>query len=184
MADRRRATDEELLGGPNFSVTERTPPGLINIRLLPRTDLIEGVSQTAGVPVPLSPNNFHATAERQLLWLGPDEWLLIAASGEEAGLIAALDEKLGNSFHSVVDVSGQYSVFDVQGPAAGDILNAGCSLDLAVEIFGPGRCAQTLLARATIILMRHDQNNFRLLCRRSYASYVRQWFGAAACLQP
>lgn len=48
-----------------------------------------------------------------------------------------------------------------------------CSLDLHPRRFGPGRCAQTLLARCGAILHQlDDAPSYDLLPRRSYAEYL------------
>ena len=56
------------------------------------------------------------------------------------------------------------------------MLARGCALDLHPSVFPPGSCAQTLLARAQVILYRTDEEAFRLLVRPSFADYVRAWF--------
>jgi sarcosine oxidase subunit gamma len=55
------------------------------------------------------------------------------------------------------------------------VLAHGCALDLHPSVFPPGRCAQTLLARAQVILYRTEEQTFRLLVRASYADYLRAW---------
>ena len=52
---------------------------------------------------------------------------------------------------------------------------SGCSLDLHPSVFPPGRCAQTLLARAQVILYRPERARLRLLVRPSFADYLRAW---------
>ncbi len=53
------------------------------------------------------------------------------------------------------------------------MLAHGCSLDL--DLIPPGGCAQTLLARAQVILYRPDADTFRILVRPSFADYLRAW---------
>ena len=55
------------------------------------------------------------------------------------------------------------------------MLARGCALDLHPSVFPPGRCAQTLVARAQVILYRPDEHTFRLLVRPSFADYLRAW---------
>ena len=43
------------------------------------------------------------------------------------------------------------------------------------SVFPPGTCAQTLLARAQVILYRPDEHVFRLLVRPSFADYLCAW---------
>ena len=118
---------------------------------------------------PVAPNTWAGDA----LWLGPDEWLVVNAT--EADFPDA---------PAAVDVSANRVAFELAG-AARDVLAQGCSLDLRPHVFGPGRCAQTLLARATVILQCMDDDVFRIFVRRSFAPYLRAWLedaiaGAAA----
>ena len=52
----------------------------------------------------------------------------------------------------MTDVSAQRTTLELSAPGARDVLAQGCSLDLHPRAFGPGDCAQTLLARAAVIL--------------------------------
>jgi sarcosine oxidase subunit gamma len=109
---------------------------------------------------PLAPNTVAGDA----LWLGPDEWLVLG--GREQDYPDAW---------AAVDVSANRVCFELSGPAAADVLARGCALDLHPSVFPPGRCAQTLLARAQVILYRTEEQTFRLLVRASYADDLRAW---------
>jgi len=77
---------------------------------------------------------------------------------------------------AVTDVSANRVLFELSGPAARDTLATGCPLDLHPRVFGPGRCAQTLLARTAVIVWQTDAApTFRLLVRASFADHVRRW---------
>jgi sarcosine oxidase subunit gamma len=76
---------------------------------------------------------------------------------------------------AAVDVSANRVCFDLVGDDVEDVLAHGCSLDLHLSVFAPGRCVQTLLAKAQVILHRQDTETFRILVRPSYAPYLRAW---------
>ena len=109
---------------------------------------------------PVEPN----TSAGRAMWLGPDEWLVIDAREEDFPDAAA-----------VIDVSGNRVCLELVGDDAEDVLAQGCSLDLHPSVFAPGRCAQTLLAKAQVILHRREAETFRILVRPSYAPYLRAW---------
>jgi sarcosine oxidase subunit gamma len=109
---------------------------------------------------PVEPN----TAAGDVLWLGPDEWLVLGGREEDYPDAAA-----------AVDVSANRLVFELSGPGAADVLARGCALDLHPAVFAPGRCAQTLLARAQVILHRTETDTFRVLVRPSFAGYLQAW---------
>jgi sarcosine oxidase subunit gamma len=124
---------------------------------------LESQVSVRGEPKPGFPVEPNTTGGRAL-WLGPDEWLVIGArEGDFPDAAAA------------VDVSANRVCFELAGDGVEDVLAQGCSLDLHPTAFAPGRCAQTLLAKAQVILHRRDAETFRILVRPSYAPYLRAW---------
>ena len=116
-----------------------------------------------GEPQPGFPTDPNTTGG-DVLWLGPDEWLVLGCREADFPEAAA-----------AVDVSANRVVLELSGPDAADVLARGCSVDLHPSVFGAGRCAQTLLARAQVILVRDDVDRFRILVRPSFADYLRAW---------
>ena len=116
--------------------------------------------------------------ERSALWLGPDEWLILAAPSDPVA--AALTQRLQPHPHSLVDISHRHTAIELTGPAAADVLNAGCPLDLDTTAFPSGMCTRTVLAKSEMILWRLAGENFRLEVTRSFAPYVRRFLLEAA----
>ena len=106
------------------------------------------------------------------LWLGPDEWLVIAPDNSAAGLIAAAKDKLGDIPASVVDVSHRSAGIEISGPRADDVLNAFATLDLHPSAFPVGMCSRTLFGKAEIVLWRISATSFRIEAFRSFVAYV------------
>ena len=126
------------------------------------------VEAALGFALPATPNTTASGAGRTALWLGPDEWLVVGAPDEEPALEVELAEALGGGLGSVVDLSANRTAIELRGPAARDVLAKGCALDLHTSAFAPGRCAQTLLARAQVILEQRDAAPaYRLFVRGS-----------------
>lgn len=110
----------------------------------------------------------------RLLGLGPDEWLVIGPPGAQdhlAGELAGLP--------AVVDVSGQRTVLSLTGERVRSVLATGCAVDLHPTALPPGRCVQTNLARAQVIIVRH-RDGYWLLARSSFARYAADWLLDAA----
>jgi heterotetrameric sarcosine oxidase gamma subunit len=105
--------------------------------------------------------------DRALLWLGPDEFLLLASQQIEPALNAA----------SLVDVSHRDTALSVSGPRAAWVINAFCALDLHPSAFPVGMCTRTVFGKAEIVLWRTEAETFRIEVARSFAPYV--W----ACLE-
>lgn len=125
-----------------------------------------------GVTLP-EPCTFTSGNGVDLLWMGPDEYLVLAAPGRQAELEAALSRESD----AVVDVSAQRVTVRLTGEHARDVLAHGCSIDL--EVSPPGTCVQTLLARTGIVLMVREEG-FTILVRQSFADYFTAWLADAS----
>ena len=114
------------------------------------------------------------------LWLGPDEYLLLAP--EAANPWPALQAALAGLPHACVDVSQRHAAFEVAGEHAAAALNTGCplDLDLDLEAFPEGHCTRTVFGKAGIILWRTAADRFHVEVWRSFASYVTQLLALAA----
>ena len=135
-------------------------------------------SSLGGLALPLVPNTVTSRGDRRALWLGPDEWLIVGPDGKQA--TEALWVGLSGVFGSIVDVSANRTVLEIRGSKARDLLAHGVAIDLDPRSFGSGRCAQTLLAKAQVILERRDESAFQLYVRTSFANYVASWLLDAA----
>lgn len=125
-----------------------------------------------GVALPTQPMRAAQAGGRAALWLGPDEWLLLAPENERGEVLAAISGALGTGAASLVDISHRQVGFDVTGPGAAEALSVGCPLDLDGAVFSVGMCTRTVLAKAEIVLWRHAPGTFRLDVARSFAPYV------------
>ena len=152
----------------------------LTLRVTPGTPAAEAAGRALGAPLPTTPNTTSAVGDVEVLWMGPDEWLVVAPAGAD-GLVEALDHAVGAEHATVVDVSAQRTAVDVAGADARELLLKGCALDLHPRIFGVGGCAQTLLARAQVVLVpRTDEPAYRVFVRASSAEYVAGWLLDAA----
>ena len=141
---------------------------------------VQAVRQGAGLHLPRKANTASLDAQRQLLWLGPDEWLLKSRDGESSALAGSLRDALKGQHSSVVEVGDGNVTLLVQGPAAGDLLARGCPLDLHARVFTAGCVAQSHVAKAAAtILCIEAGTRFELTVRRSFADYLARWLCAA-----
>jgi len=144
------------------------------------TLLAHAVAAALGCALPTTPNTTASAGERGALWLGPDEWLVVGPPGDERALERELRAAMAGRFGTVVDVSANRTTLELAGARAREVLRKGCSLDLHPRAFGPGRCAQTTLARAQVILEQTDEQPvFRIYVRPSFAGYLVAWLADA-----
>jgi sarcosine oxidase subunit gamma len=124
-----------------------------------------------GITLPTEPNTLNRVGTTLALWLGPDEWLVMDGKRPYPQ-----DDPVAG--WTLVDVAAQRTTIVVAGPAALDLLAHGCALDLADV--APAWCAQTLLARARVVLWGAGPNEVRILVHASFAPYLAAWLLDAA----
>ena len=106
------------------------------------------VGRALDLLLPSEPCTSAARDQISALWLGPDQWLVTCPARDVPGLLASLREALAGVHAAITDVTDGRVAFRLAGPSARDVLAKGCPLDLHPRAFPPGRCAQSLLAKA------------------------------------
>ncbi|WP_330309102.1 MULTISPECIES: sarcosine oxidase subunit gamma family protein [unclassified Streptomyces] len=154
----------------------------VNVRLDAKGAAADAIALALALPLPLEPNTVVRAGELTAVWLGPDEWLVVGPAGTQRDVESRIRAAAGAEPVSVTDVSAQRTTLLVAGPRARDLLAHGCPLDLHPRAFGAGRCAQTTLARAQIVLVARDEpgTGFWVLVRSSFAGYLADWLLDAA----
>jgi sarcosine oxidase subunit gamma len=109
---------------------------------------------------------------RAVLWLGPDEWLLLAPRDGGSSIQSALADALRLQPHSLVDVSHRQVAFELQGRRAAWLLEAQCPLPLNLRDFPVGMCTRTVFAKTEIVLWRVAEYRFHVEVGRSFAQYL------------
>jgi sarcosine oxidase subunit gamma len=148
-------------------------------------DVMARLTKAIGARPPTEPNKAVVSDDgsRHVLWLGPDEWLIVAEPGASPTLEAAIRDAIGDGRGAVIDVSANRTTLSVSGPRARELLAFGCSIDLDERRFKPGMCVQTLLARANVIIVPVGpavEPAFRVFVRPSFAAYLAAWLRDAA----
>jgi sarcosine oxidase, subunit gamma len=119
---------------------------------------------------PTDPNT-ATSGGRDVLWLGPDEWLIVGVPGATTTIRHELEASLSGLQCSVVDVSANRAVIELAGPSRHDLLSSACPIDLHPRSWGDGRCAQSVFGAAQVLL--HEREGVtRLFVRPSFADYV------------
>jgi sarcosine oxidase, subunit gamma len=140
----------------------------------------EAAESALGVRIPSVACRANRAGARAALWLGPDEWLLLAPESDSGAVAVALDVALRDLPHSLVDVSHRQIGCNISGPRAAEVLSSGCPLDLDTRAFPVDMCTRTMLAKAEVVLWRTGEQTFRLEVWRSFAAYVSLFLAEAA----
>ena len=125
-----------------------------------------------GIVLSIEPCRAVSADGRTALWLGPDEWLLLAPPG-------TLDPAISVPGAAVVDIGHRQVGLVLEGPGAADALAAGCPLDLHPSAYPPGMCTRTVFGKAEIVLWRQGEARFHIEVWRSFAGYVHGLLEAA-----
>ncbi len=131
----------------------------------------------AGVKLPWTVCRAETAQGRAALWLGPDEWVLIAPAREERALAGRIGASLGDTPASVVNISDRDVGIAVSGRRAAEAINGYCPLDLSAGAFPVGMCTRTVFGKTGIVLWRTGADQFRIEVARSFAPYI------LACLE-
>ncbi|NCF49198.1 MAG: sarcosine oxidase subunit gamma [Bacteroidetes bacterium] len=165
-------------GKPGLVISEMAHLGKLNLR--GGTDMLATIKSHTGCKILPANNRFETVGDRQLIWLGPDEFLLLCEAGRERELRAELMLGFDGIHAAVTNVTDSLCALNLRGPALRRVLAKGCALDLHPSKFAAGHAAQTLLSHAAITLLAIDQDKFTLICRTSFAPYVADWLEDAA----
>lgn len=137
-------------------------------------EFLQVARTTLGYALPTQPNMVAEGPSSRALWLGPNEWLVVAPLG--SGVAGVLAQGLLGRAVAVTEVGDARAVIGLSGRNARDVLAKSCPLDVHPSSFAPGRCAQTRLAKVGAILeQRDDTPGFEIYVARSVARYAWRW---------
>jgi len=173
----------ELEGGSGAQVTLREIPFLaqIGLRAEPGSPSAVALEWALTGALPTGVGDVTELSEdRHVLWLGPDEFLLIAPDEAEGGtdpaaLTAELSTALGGLPGQVLDLSANRTTLELHGPHAQDVLDKSCRLDLDPVSFPAGSALVTVLGTVNVILWRVEPDTWRILPRSSFAVHTARW---------
>lgn len=172
---------ESPLQGMNIgtvaTVAIRELPGLytIDLRVPPGTSTQSAVVEALGMELPEKPGKalWRSTSGRDkvhALCLAPDWWLIVGLQEAEQQLAQLL---LKEHYHfSVVDVSGQRTTLELEGPNACEVLAHLWEQDLREKKFPIGSISQGLMAKAPVIVCHMAQFRYHVMVRSSFALHL------------
>ena len=140
---------------------------------------LQAVQAVLGQEIPLEANTMSRSGHC-VFWLGPDEWLIVSEH-DSAQLIAELRAATADLFATFTDISDGLVSLRLEGKHAHDVLAKGCTLDLHGSRFVAGDCAQTSLAKASILIgLPAAGAGFVIIVRRTFVEYIALWLQHAA----
>ena len=155
---------------PQFSLSDAPPTSRFLFRGAESARSVCSTAFNVDLPQALGPTTVGDG--RAAIWLGPDEWLLIAEGVDPEVLAAEIEAALSTTPHSLVDVSHRQVGIEVRGAVVGRALSAGCPLDLRLLAFPVGLATRTIFDKAEIVLWRREVLVFQVDVWRSFAPYL------------
>jgi sarcosine oxidase subunit gamma len=131
---------------------------------------MQAVADVLGQALPTQPMTVLATAAGVVLWVSPDEWLLVCKRSTRDSLLAALAAAVQDLFAQVVDNSGGLTAMRLSGPDHLLLLRQMGPYDY--ESLAVGRCASTVVSKTGLTVARTDEAGVVLVFRRSFADYT------------
>ena len=127
--------------------------------------------------LPIRPNTYITVDSSKIIWLGPNEWLIIdEKEDDKENLFSKLENSFGSQDVSVTDVSENRTVIRITGAKLFILLAKFLTLNLDNSLNSSSSVAQTLFIKVPILLMRHHEHDIEpkidIFTNRSHANYV------------
>lgn len=139
----------------------------------------EATSRALRLRLPSEPCTFVQSGSMTVLWLSPDEWMIILPRPDHAALMKSLKDELSGIRSQVTDNSGGYTQILIQGRNSRDVLSH-CTV-YNLDHLEDGRVAGTTFGKTSAYLRRAG-DGYCLLIRRSFAGYI--WLFLERAAQP
>lgn len=154
------------------SIEEAGPYGMLTVKGdLAAPGLQNAVKGIAGVVFP-EPQQAVCSDTRGLLWMAPDELLVLTPYDDAPQACAAITQALSGTHHLAANVSDARAVFILRGAMIRDVLAKLTPADLHPDVLAPGTLRCTRLAQVPAAFWLRDQETAELICFRSVAQYV------------
>ena len=142
-------------------------------------EFLAGIKATLGVALPTSPCSSAKSELAQIMWLAPDEWLIIVDSGSEYEVEQKLRASLTGHF-AVSDISGAQTLLEISGENVINLMKKSTGYDLHLDSFPVGKVIGTTFAKAGAHILRVADDKFQLVIRRSFSDYIWLWIQQAS----
>ena len=150
----------------------------INLRGNPNDkNFMSSASKVLNTILPIRPNTYITIDSLKIIWLGPNEWLIIDEKGDDKqGLFSKLENSFGSQDASVTDVSENRTIIRISGRKLFILLAKFLAFDLNTNLANSSSVAQTLFIKVPVLLMRHHEHNrepkIDIFTNRSHANYI------------
>ncbi|WP_112321481.1 sarcosine oxidase subunit gamma [Oceanibium sediminis] len=172
------------LGGAAYDGAVRVEDAGLRGMITLRGDLCDAALRAAvrdvtGLDIP-GQRETRLDAERGLVWMAPDEMLILVPHAEAEERVSALRTALGDAHVLCANVSDARAVIRLSGAGAREVLAKGAPVDLSPAAFGPGMVRRTRLGQVAAAFWMTGPETFEVVCFRSVGGFVFDWLVAAS----
>jgi len=164
------AGEAPLLSLSAVSILKAAPMTRLSLRL--REAAIPAAGDAFGTKLPVDPLSASTAAKRAALWMGPDEWTLLAPEDALETVTSAIADKLAGQPHSLTDISHRSEALIVSGEKAAWLLNTGIFIDFSLEKFPVGTVTRTIFHKSPVMIWRTGEDTFVVESWVSFMDYV------------
>ncbi|TNF23150.1 MAG: sarcosine oxidase subunit gamma [Rhodobacteraceae bacterium] len=172
------------LNGARFdgliSVREMAPQGMITLRGDLAAPAIKNAATGVGGHDMPGQRQASGDADRAILWMSPDELLLLLPYAEVPGAVASIGKLLEGSHALVADVSDARTGFELRGEGLREVLAKLAPADLSPGALPVGEVRRTRLGQVPAAFWLKSEASAQVICFRSVARYVFDQFRRAA----
>ncbi len=145
--------------------------GVLQLRgLVSDPAFMAAITSVFGVSLPTQPKQAVYAKQAALLWVSPDEWLLVCPHREKDALLQGLQTALVGVYAQILDNSGGFTLMGIDGSYASTVLRHLTPYD--VLSLSVGECVQTFAHKNTFMITKVADNEYAVLFRRSFADYI------------
>ena len=148
---------------------------MVGVRAVPASAAAGRIETRLGVSLPSACGAVTTGDGVSVLWLSPDEFLVVSDEQRPAPLTTSLVEALQGEPGSATDLSANRTTIELSGPMALEVLEKGCPLDLHPRAFEVGTAYVTRIGSVPVILWKVTDDVYRILPRSSFADFLGRW---------
>ena len=160
-----------------ISIEETSLSGKINIRgKSSDKEFMKNIGSVLNLVLPIESNVRIYNNNISIMWLGPDEWLVITPENEKDKIISLFESKLNPEKTAITDVSFNRTVLRLEGKQVFTLLSKFLVANLEKILETNFSVAQTIFLKIPVLFIKNNTDkevtSLDLHLNRSHAKYV------------
>ncbi len=159
------------------SIEEKNLSGKINVRgKSSDKEFMKNIGSVLDLVLPIEPNVRIFNNNLNIMWLGPNEWLVETPENEKDKIISLLESKLNPQKTAITDVSFNRTVLRLEGRKVFVLLSKFLVANLEKILKSNYSVAQTIFIKIPVLFVRNNKDtqniSLDLHLNRSHSKYV------------